>query len=81
MFEERWRRISYDTLELNMTITHPKIFTAPWKSETKRFKYFPKESFKATGDPNWLGIREDVCAPADEVENFIKDVRDPAGGK
>jgi hypothetical protein len=77
---ERYRRVSYDSLELNMTIIDPKIYTQPWHSEKKIFKYFPKESFKATGDGKWFGIREDVCAPADEVDNFIKDVRDPAGG-
>ena len=76
--EERYRRLSYDTLELRMTITDPKIYTKPWVSQTKIFKLFPKEWFK-TGDGGWAGIREDVCAPADEVEHFIKDIRDPAG--
>jgi hypothetical protein len=79
--EERWRRISYDTLQLDMTIIDSKIYTRPWKSQTKQFKFYPKESFVATSDGKWFGLREDVCAPADEVEHFIKDIRDPAGGK
>lgn len=36
--EERYRRTSYDTLELNMTVTDPKYYAKPWKSQTKRFK-------------------------------------------
>lgn len=77
--EERYRRIRYDTLELQMTITDAKIYTKPWVSQVKRFKLFPKEHFKGV-DGGWAGIREDVCAPADD-DLFIKTIRDPAGGK
>jgi len=78
VLEERYRRTAYDVLELNMTITDPKIYTAPWKSETKKFRRLEKGSIKSI--EGWVGILEDLCAPADEVEQFNKRVRDPAGG-
>jgi hypothetical protein len=36
--EERYRRVSADTLELVMTITDPVVYTKPWVSDTKRFQ-------------------------------------------
>jgi hypothetical protein len=78
VLEERYRRIAYDALELNMTITDPKIYTAPFKSETKKFRRLEKDSIKSI--EGWSGILEDLCAPADEIEQFNKRVRDPAGG-
>ena len=78
VLEERYRRTAYDVLELNMTVTDPKIYTAPWKSETKKFRRLEKGSIKSI--EGWAGILEDLCAPADEVEQFNKRVRDPAGG-
>ena len=78
LLEERYRRISYDVLELNMTITDPKVYTAPWKSETKKFRKLSKEGIKTV--EGWSGLMEDICAPADDVEFFNKRIRDPAGG-
>jgi hypothetical protein len=78
VLEERYRRTAYDVLELNMTITDPKIYTAPWKSETKKFRKLEKGAIKSV--EGWAGLLEDLCAPADEVEQFNKRVRDPAGG-
>jgi hypothetical protein len=75
--QERYRRVSYDTLELSMTITDPKIYTKPWVSETKRFTFIPKEK---AGPSGWSGLVQDICAPMDEVEQFNNRVRDPAGG-
>lgn len=74
--EERYRRIAYDTVELNMTITDPAYYAKPWKSQTKRFKLFPKDFIK-TAD-GWTGLLEDLCAPADEFD-FNRTIRDPAG--
>jgi hypothetical protein len=78
VLEERYRRTAFDVLELNMTITDPKIYTAPWKSETKKFRRLNKDSIKTVD--GWTGLLEDLCAPADEVDQFNKRVRDPAGG-
>jgi hypothetical protein len=74
--QERWRRVSYDTLELSMTIVDPKIYTTPWVSETKRFKLQRREHM--TYD-NWYGIMEQLCAPIDEVDGFIERIVKPAG--
>jgi len=35
--EERYRRVDANTLELEMTITDPVVYSRPWKSDTKRF--------------------------------------------
>jgi hypothetical protein len=74
--EERYRRMSYDTLELNMTVTDPKFYAKPWKSQTKRFKLLPKDFIKTP--EGWAGLLEDICAPVDELE-FNRVIRDPAG--
>jgi hypothetical protein len=74
--EERYRRTSADTLELNMTITDSKYYTKPWKSETKRFHLLPKDFIKTP--EGWAGLLEDICAPVDEFD-FNRTVRDPAG--
>ncbi len=78
ILEERYRRIAYDVVELNMTINDPKIYTAPWKSESKKFRKLSKEGIKTVD--GWAGLMEDICAPADDVEMFNKRIRDPAGG-
>jgi hypothetical protein len=73
--EERYRRTNYNTLELNWTITDPKYYTKPWVGQTKRFHLVTNIK---TVD-GWQGMMEDVCAPADEVDNFDKRVRDLTG--
>jgi hypothetical protein len=74
--EERYRRVSADTLELNMTVTDPKYYAKPWTAQTKRFKRLAKD-FIQTPD-GWQGLLEDLCAPADEFD-FHRTIRDPAG--
>ena len=78
VLEERYKRTAYDVLELTMTINDPKIYTAPWTSELKKFRKLDKDAIKTVD--GWAGLLEDVCAPADEVDLFNKRVRDPAGG-
>ena len=77
--QERYKRIAYDVLELSMTVTDPKIYTRPWVSQTKKFRKLDTKDGIKTAD-GWGGLMEDLCAPADEVEQFNKRVRDPAGG-
>ena len=75
--EERYRLRDHDTLELQLTLTDPVIYTRPWVSEVKVNKRVPKEKMTAGG---WVGLVEDICAPVDEVEIFNKLARDPAAG-
>src|SRR5207248_1341495 len=72
--EERYRRTAYDVLELQMTITDPKIYTRPWASQLKKFRKLDTKNGIKTVD-GWAGLMEDLCAPADEVELFNKRVR------
>jgi len=74
--QERYRRTYYDTLELSMTIDDPKVYTKPWVSQLKKFRLIdaPKTL------EGWRGLIEDICAPIEDVEEFNKRIRDPAGG-
>jgi hypothetical protein len=67
-FEERYRRVDRDTLELRMTLTDPKAYTKPWVSETKTFRLDPKRE-----------IEELFCVPS-ENDDFNTRVRDPGAG-
>ena len=68
-FQERYRRVNHDTLELSMTITDPKIYTKPWVSVTKTLSLVSKPE----------GLDEFLCVPSEE-QLFNRTVRDPAGG-
>ena len=74
--QERYKRTAYDVLELSMTIEDPKIYKGPWMSDSKKFRLIDQPK---TID-GWRSLMEDVCAPADEVDQFDKRIRDPAGG-
>jgi hypothetical protein len=76
--EERYWRVAYDALELSMTITDPKVYTRPWTSQPKRFRKLDKNGIKTVD--GWTGPLEDICAPIEDVEEFNKRIRDPAGG-
>ena len=67
-FEERYRRVDRDTLELTMTLTDPKAYTKPWISEQKTFRLDTKHE-----------IEELFCVPS-ENDAFNKRVRDPGAG-
>ena len=77
--EERYKRTAYDVVELSMTVTDPKVYTRPWVSQLKKFRKLDTANGIKTAD-GWAGLMEDLCAPADEVDQFNKRVRDPAGG-
>jgi hypothetical protein len=79
VLEERYRRTAYDVVELTMTINDPKVYTRPWASQLKRFRKLDTKNGIKTVD-GWGGLMEDLCAPIEEVDNFNKRVRDPAGG-
>jgi hypothetical protein len=66
--EERFRRTDPDTLQVNMVLTDPKAYTAPWVSDQIVFVN-PKAA-----------IFEEICAPSEE--NLFNDrIRDAAVGK
>jgi hypothetical protein len=69
---ERWRRTSKDNLELVMTIDDPAIFTKPWSTNRRTFRFQTKDM------PDGQLI-EVIFAPVDEQE-FNQRVRNPAAG-
>ena len=78
-------RVNHDNIEVKMTITDPVMYTKPWVAETKAFRLIPKEEVTAwyeqmTDLKGWYGLMEELCAPVDEIDNFNRRVRDPAGG-
>jgi len=77
--EELYRRISYDVIEWKFTLYDPKTYTTPWVSDTKTFRRMAKDEVTYYGWLGFSGLLEGICAPADEVDNFNKRVRDPAG--
>jgi hypothetical protein len=68
---ERYRRPAFDTLELQMTITDPDLYTKPWVSDVKVHRL----QVERTMDERL----ETFCVPSEE-EQFNKAIRDPAGG-
>jgi len=79
-FEERYRRVSADTIEYRLTMWDAKYYREPWVSDLKTFRRIPREDATYYG---WYGlfggITDAICAPMNEVEDFNKRVRDPAG--
>jgi hypothetical protein len=61
-----------------MWIEDPLIYVGRWNSDVKRFKLMAKDAIKTP--EGWTGILEDLCAPVEDVEQFNKNIRDPAGG-
>jgi len=71
--EEQWRRVDYNTLELQMTLYDPEYYTAPYVGAKKIYKRTPDEAMTYFG---WYGlfagITESICAPMNEVEGYNK---------
>jgi hypothetical protein len=76
---ETWKRVSYDVIEWNYTITDPKIYKTPFVSDTKSFTRMKPEDLTHAGWYGFDGPWEGLCTYADEVEVFKKTVEDPAG--
>ena len=62
--EERYRRVDADTLEIELTLAAPQIYTTPWVSDTKTWKKQPRDKMTFFG---WYGLfsgaGELICAP------------------
>jgi hypothetical protein len=67
MLVERFKRLDNDHLQLDMTLTDPKAYTAPWVGEPIIF------------DRVKVAIFEEICAPSEE-NHFNDRIRDPAVG-
>jgi hypothetical protein len=76
--EERWTRKYHNVMELAMTVTDPVLWTGPWKSDLVTFR-LASNSDLSTGT-GWASMAEDKCVPLDEVQQYNKLVRNPAGG-
>ena len=70
--QERWRRTSKDNLELVMTIDDAVMYTKPWTTTTRNFKFQTKDM----PDGEMLEV---IFAPVDE-KSFNERIRNPAGG-
>ncbi len=62
--EERYKRVNADTLEVQMTLTDPAYYKAPWVSDKKLWKKQPPDKTTWFG---WQGLfsgaGELICAP------------------
>jgi hypothetical protein len=76
--EERYRRVDHDHIEMVVTVYDPKYYVKPWVSQKKTWQLLKNPS--EYSPPGWNGLIEELCAPADEVFEFNKRIRDPAGG-
>ena len=70
--EERYRKLDADTLELTETITDPKYYSKPFKSDRKIWKLM-KDASK-----DW--DEQIYCVPSEEFK-FNKLIRDGNVGK
>jgi len=77
--EERYTRVDANTIELQLTLTDPKFYSAPWVSDKKVFKLVPNSDMTFFGWYGlYAGITEGACAPINEVEGYKKGFHDPA---
>ena len=56
---ERYKRLNYGLLQLDMTITDPKVFTAPWHSGPNTIALRPDSE-----------LGENICVPSDNAEYY-----------
>jgi hypothetical protein len=79
--EERYRRISPDVIEHEMTVYDPEFYAGPWPGSPRRFEREPAENYTFFGWSGlFAGITEGICAPVNEVEGYNETFRDPAAG-
>jgi hypothetical protein len=69
-FEERYHRLDHDTLELQITITDPKMYTKPWVMNKEIFKLEPELDLKL----------QEICTPS-EMANYQKVIVEPEANK
>lgn len=73
--QERWRRINFSTLEVQMVVEDPATYKTPYKSDPQRFKLVETEIA-----PNvWNALVEDKCIPLDNDVFYATAVKNAAG--
>ena len=64
--EERYARVSHNTLEVTVTIDDPKTYTKPFVITKASFTWIPEQDFE-----------EEICAPSEQAE-YLKLIANPA---
>lgn len=67
--EERYKRLTHNTLEVTIAIDDPKTYTKPFVITTGRFTWIPEQDFE-----------EQLCVPSEEAE-YLRLVGEPAAHK
>ena len=71
VFEERYTRTSYDEIELQISVTDPAYYTAPWVSDVKTFKKEARDGAQVNHF-GWYGLfsglTDLICAPKYNTE-------------
>jgi hypothetical protein len=65
-FEERYRRVDMDTLEVTVTVTDPEMYTRPYVAMKQMFVRAEKQE-----------LEEQLCVPSEAIEYF-KTIAEPA---
>jgi hypothetical protein len=79
VFEERYQRTSFDTIELQISVTDPKFYTAPWVGAKRVYRRLPLSEVTFSGYKSlYSGNTDAICAPINEAEDYNKRIRDPA---
>jgi hypothetical protein len=79
VIEERYTKVDNDTINVQMTLTDPEYYTAPWVATPRTFKRQNEKTYTYFGWKGLMaGITEGICAPMNEVEGYNKSFRDPS---
>jgi hypothetical protein len=79
IFEERYQRTAPDTIELQISVTDPKFYTAPWAGVKRVYRRLPLSEVQFSGWKDlYSGNTDAICAPMNEAEDYNKRIRDPA---
>ena len=75
--EERYRRIDYNTIEMQMTLYDPEYYTSTYVGAKRAFRKITDEHITYFGwNGLFAGVTEGICAPINEVEGYNKGFRD-----
>ena len=75
--EERYRRLDFDTIEMQITLYDPEYYTAPYVGAKRTFKRITDDNITYFGWKGlFAGVTEGICAPINEVEGYNKGFRD-----
>ena len=66
-FEERYRRVDFNTLEVTVTVTDPQLYTRPFMAMRQSFARARLQE-----------LEEQLCVPSEAIEYF-RTIAQPAG--